>query len=83
MYSWKMFVLHQQIQKHQQKVIFLHQVDDFAIACEDSDTAKQVTHNINSKMTIDVKELGIIQQYNGVDVQQTQQYIKLHNTIYW
>ena len=33
-------------------------------------------------MTIDVKELGLIERYNGVDVEQTQQYIKLHNTTY-
>ena len=33
-------------------------------------------------MTIDVKELGIISRFNGVDVQQTRSYIKLSNAVY-
>ena len=33
-------------------------------------------------MTINVKELGLISRFNGVDVTQTQHYIKLSNTIY-
>ena len=64
------------------RVVFLRQVDDFAIACEDRELAKQVIKDINSKMTIDVKELGVVQRYNGVDIQQTREYIKLHNTTY-
>ena len=64
------------------RVIFLRQVDDFAIACEDRATAKQVIQDINSKMTIDVKDLGVVSCFNGVDVLQTQEYIKLHNTTY-
>ena len=64
------------------RVIFLRQVDDFAIACEDRATASQVIRDINSKMTIDVKELGIVNRYNGVDVEQTQEYIRIHNTTY-
>jgi hypothetical protein len=41
-------------------VLFLQQVDDFAVACEDTDTAKLVIKQINEKMTIDVKDLGQI-----------------------
>ena len=33
-------------------------------------------------MTINVKELGLISRFNGVDVTQTQHYIKLSNAIY-
>ena len=63
-------------------VLFLRQVDDFAIACQDRDLAKQVIHDINSKMTIDVKELGQIHRYNGVDVEQTRDYVKIYNPTY-
>ena len=64
------------------KVLFLRQVDDFAVSCEDENTAKQVIADINSKMTIDVKQLGIIDRFNGVDVTQTKHYIKLSNRTY-
>ena len=64
------------------RVLFLRQVDDFAIACEDRTTAATVINDINSKMSIDVKELGMIERFNGVDVEQRREYIKLHNHTY-
>ena len=63
-------------------VLFLRQVDDFAVACQDQATAKQVIADINSKMTINVKELGIIERFNGVDILQTRDYVKLYNETY-
>ena len=33
-------------------------------------------------MTIKVKPLGIIERFNGIDISQTQHYIKLSNTTY-
>jgi hypothetical protein len=33
-------------------------------------------------MTIDVKELGQIQRFNGIDINQTKHYVKLHNKTY-
>ena len=64
------------------RVLFLRQVDDFAIACEDRSTAATVINDINSKIYIDVKELGMIERFNGVDVEQRKEYIKLHNKTY-
>ena len=64
------------------RVLFLRQVDDFAIACQDTTLARQVIQDINSKMTIDVKILGLISRFNGVDIDQTREYVKLHNTTY-
>ena len=64
------------------KVIFLRQVDDFAVSCQDEQTAKMVIADINSKMTIDVKQLGQIDRFNGVDVTQTRHFIKLSNRTY-
>ena len=63
-------------------VLFLRQVDDFAVACQDSKLAQEIISEINSKMTINVKQLGIISRFNGVDVEQTQQYIKIKNETY-
>lgn len=63
-------------------VLFLRQVDDFAVACQDQDTAKKVISMINNKMTINVKSLGTIARFNGVDVDQTREYIKLYNKTY-
>ena len=64
------------------RVLFLRQVDDFAIACESTELAQQVINDIDSKMSIKIKELGQISRYNGVDVQQTKDYIKIYNNTY-
>jgi dUTP pyrophosphatase len=63
-------------------VLFLRQVDDFAVSCENKETATKVIKQINDKMTIDVKDLGRITRFNGVDVEQTRDYIKLYNATY-
>jgi dUTP pyrophosphatase len=64
------------------KILFLRQVDDFAVGCEDVETAQHVISNINNKMTISVKDLGQLTRFNGVDILQTRHYIKLYNTTY-
>jgi hypothetical protein len=57
-------------------------VDDFAVSCENNYIATKVIKQINDKMTIDVKDLGRITRFNGVDVEQTKDYIKLYNATY-
>ena len=64
------------------KIFFLSQVDDFAVACEDETTALAVIKAINDKMTIDVKQLGQVARFNGVDILQSKHYIKLYNKVY-
>ena len=63
-------------------ILFLRQVDDFAISCEDKSTTHDVISSINAKMTIDVKELRTIDRFNSVDITQTHNFIKLSNAIY-
>ena len=58
-------------------VLFLRQVDDFAVAAKSVDTCAQIIAHINSKMSMDVKNLGIIDRFNGVDIFQTKHYVKL------
>ena len=38
------------------RVLFMRQVDDFAIACETRELANQVTQDIDSKMTIKIHQ---------------------------
>ena len=59
------------------KILFLRQVDDFAVAAEEHDTAIQLITAINNKMRIEVKHLGLIDRFNGIDVHQTRHYVKL------
>jgi dUTP pyrophosphatase len=63
-------------------VLFLRQVDDFAIACKDESIAKDMIAKINSYMSVQIKYLGLLTRYNGVDVDQRKEYIKIYNTKY-
>ena len=58
------------------------QVDDFAIACEDKTLASSVITNINSKITIRVKELGLINRFNSMYISYIRDYVKLYNKTY-
>ena len=60
-----------------QRVLFLRQVDDFAVASKDRQTARELINAINAKMRIEVKHLGIIDRFNGMDIHQTKHYVKL------
>ena len=63
-------------------ILFLRQVDNFAVSCQDQSTASAVIQSINSKMTINVKNLGLITRFNGIDILQSKHYVKLYNTTY-
>lgn len=60
-----------------ERVLFLRQVDDFAIAAATQQLALHVIQQVNQHMRIEVKQLGIIERFNGVDVHQTRYFIKL------
>ena len=64
------------------ELYFLRQVDDFAIACEDEQMAKDFIATISTKLSIEIKYLGLLQRFNGVDIDQTSEYIKIHCTTY-
>ncbi len=59
------------------RVIFLRQVDDFAVAATQQTTAETLIQLINSKMRINIKALGVVNRFNGVDMHQTRHYIKI------
>jgi dUTP pyrophosphatase len=64
------------------EVLFLRQVDDFAVACTDEATAIAVIDAIDAEMKIKIKDLGRLTRYNGVDITQSADYIKIHNETY-
>lgn len=63
-------------------VLFLCQVDNFAIACPDESIAQSMIDQINEHMSVQIKYLGLLTCYNGVDVDQTGKFIKIYNTTY-
>ena len=64
------------------EILFLRQVDDFAVAAETSELATEVIDTIDKYMTIKIKDLGRLTRYNGVDVIQARNYIKINNPTY-
>ncbi len=63
-----------------QRVISKHQVDDFAIAALDAKTADILLDMLDDKLTIPIKRQGFLDMYNGIDVYQTRDYIKIAST---
>jgi hypothetical protein len=59
------------------RVIFKRQVDDFALAVPDERTATILLDMIDEKLTIPMKRQGFLDMYNGIDVTQTRDYIKI------
>ena len=62
-----------------EKVLFLRQVDDFAVACKNVEISNKVIDLISAHLSAPMKHLGIIDRFNGIDIDQTQDYIKVHN----
>ncbi len=60
-------------------ILFLRQVDNFAVAAKNESTATLLINEIDSHMTIDIKDLGLLNCYNGMDICQSKYYIKLSN----
>ena len=59
------------------RILFLRQVDDFAVATALANMAQHLIDLINQKLRINLKNMGIIDRFNGIDVHQTRYYIKL------
>jgi hypothetical protein len=59
------------------RVIFKRQVDNFAIATADEKTADILLDLIDDEVSIPLKRQGLLDMFNGINVTQTQDYIKL------
>ena len=64
-------------------VYLLRQVDDFALACKEEATAKEIYGLIGEKLQTDDKEeppfdyFGLLEDFNGVDVHQYKDCIQI------
>ena len=64
------------------EILFLRQVDDFAVGCSDDSICKDIIRLIDNEMTIQIKDLGIVDRFNGLDIHQTDKFIKISNATY-
>ena len=64
-------------------VLLLRQVDDFAIACSNENIAKRIYDIIGDHLKLEHKTVapfeyfGLLMEYNGVDISQTRDYVKI------
>ena len=63
-------------------VFLLRQVDDFAIAAKSQETAKEIIEHISKYLSVPMHNLGILNKFNGVDILQTKDYIKISSKSY-
>jgi hypothetical protein len=50
------------------RIIFLRQVDDFAIAAPDKHTAGILMDLLDNQLTMPIKRQGLLDMFNGIDV---------------
>ena len=66
-----------------EKVLLVHQVNDFVLGCHQESTAKSVYSDIGAKLTLHSEAeapfecLGLVDSFDGYDVLQTHDYVKL------
>ena len=65
-----------------QEVFLLRQVDDFAVACDTEEVAERIWDMIDSKLSEKLKREGILSRHNGIDIEQSQDFIKVHCKTY-
>jgi hypothetical protein len=59
------------------KVLFLRQVDDFAVACSDTDISKEIIRQVGAQLQVPLNDLGTLTKFNGLDIHQSRDYIKI------
>jgi hypothetical protein len=60
-----------------ERVLFMWQVDNFAISATSQRIANHLLDLINDKPSIPMKRQGLVTLYNGLDTHQTRDYIKI------
>jgi hypothetical protein len=58
-------------------IVFMRQLDDFAIAAPDQHTADILMDLLDEQLTMPIKRQGLLDMFNDVDVVQTKHYIKI------
>jgi hypothetical protein len=65
-----------------QQVLFMHQVDNFVVAFPDEHTANILFDMIDDCLTFPMKQMGLINLFNGLNIEQTHDYIKISCSTY-
>jgi hypothetical protein len=65
-----------------ERVLFMRQVDDFAISAPSQRIANHLLDLIDEKLMIPMKRQGLVTLYNGLDILQTRDYIKVYCETY-
>jgi hypothetical protein len=60
-----------------EKVLFLRQVDDFAVACRDTAISREIIRKVGAQLQVPLNDLRILKKFNGVDVLQARDYTKI------
>jgi hypothetical protein len=61
-----------------EKVLFLRQVDDFAVSCRDTAISKEIIRQVGAQLQVPLNDLGTLTKFNGLDILQTRDYIKIY-----
>ncbi len=65
------------------RIVFMQQVDDFAIAAPNERTANILLDMLDDKLTMPIKRQGLLDMmFNGVNVVQTRNYVKIDCNTY-
>ena len=64
------------------EVLFLRQVDDFALSSKSSTTINKVLLEIENHLKQPLKRLGLLQNFNGIEINQTRNFIKISCSSY-
>ncbi len=58
-------------------VLFMRQVDDFAVAAPSEQIANHVFDMLDDRLTFPMKHMGFISLFNGLDITQTADFVKI------
>jgi hypothetical protein len=58
-------------------ILLLRQVDDFSIASTNPAHCEKVRQDIESRMQNPLNDLGVIKRFNGIDILQTRDFVKI------
>ena len=61
-----------------ENVLFLRQVDDFAIATNQEALYTSICNALDSHLLVPMKRQGLLTHYNGIDIIQSRDYITIH-----
>ena len=65
-----------------ERVLFMRQVDDFAVAAPTEHIANVLFDMIDDAITFPMKRMGLVTLFNGLDIIQTREYIKISAETY-